>query len=58
MTTAQITAPSEVLNAIILENLKAAANAEKLGETEEAKYYRNHASMLTDEIIKRGWVQP
>jgi len=51
-------ASSETLNEIILENLKAAANAEKLGEKEEAAYYRNHASELTAEIIKRGWVEP
>jgi hypothetical protein len=51
-------ASSETINEIILENLKAAANAEMLGEKEEAAYYRNHASELTAEIIKRGWVKP
>ena len=51
-------ATSEALNEIIIENLKAAAHAESIGEKEEARYYRDHASKLTCEIINRGWVKP
>lgn len=42
----------EALDAMIIENLKAANAAEKLGEKEEAKYYREHASKLT--VMKFG----
>ncbi len=49
-------ASSEVIHEIILQNLASAAASEKLGEKEEAAYFRNHASELTVELLRRGWI--
>ena len=51
-------ATSETLDSLVIENLKAALAAEKMGEKEEAAYYRKHAGELTMELLKRGWVRP
>ena len=50
-------ATSETLNTLVIENLKSAIAAEKMGEKEEASYYRKHAGELTMELVKRGWTR-